>query len=104
MGLPSRLSNQTNTMKLLLVLVALVAPSLGARLPYIVGGQDVKEPGKWPWQASIQYYGSHICGNGDGYTLAGVTSFGLVTCSTSYPSVYTRISYYRDWITQNSGV
>merc|ERR1712121_288260 len=258
------------TMKLLLVLAAIIVPSLAARLPYIVGGQDVDEPGKWPWQASIQMYNSHICGaaiisetwlvtaahcvespasqlsvvvgmhdrttqrqgapqrhriakiiqhpgwsmdsqngfpndialmqlstpadlsgkyaqtvhladagtnfegnsdcwitgwgklsflqgppnilqeanidiysqatcrqsygdvikgnhicvgkkhtsgscsgdsggplvckEGDSYTLAGVTSFGLVTCSTSYPSVYSRISYFRDWIAENSGV
>jgi len=256
-------------MKLLFVLAAIVAPSLGARLPYIVGGQDVKEAGKWPWQASIQMWGSHICGaaiisdtwlvtaahcvespasqlsvvlgmhdrntqrqgdptrykiskiiqhpgwgpndngfpndialmklsstadlsgpyaqavhladsgtdfmgntdcwitgwgklnfltgppnilqeasvdvyskstceasygsaiqdfhicvgkrnksgacsgdsggplvckEGDSYTLAGVTSFGLVTCSTQYPSVYSRISYFRDWIAETSGV
>jgi len=257
-------------MKLLLVLAAIVVPSLGARLPYIVGGQDVDEAGKWPWQASIQMRNSHICGaaiisetwlvtaahcvessasqltvvlgmhdrttlrqgsptrynlkriiqhpgwsmdsqngfpndialmelakpadlsgkfaqpihladngadfegnsdcwvtgwgklgflqgppnilqeahidiysqttcrasygdvikgnhicigkkgksgscsgdsggplvckEGDSYTLAGVTSFGLVTCSTQYPSVYSRISYFRDWIAETSGV
>ena len=44
------------------ILAALLAPSLGARLPlttneatygyseYIVGGHVVKPPGKWPWQ------------------------------------------------------
>jgi len=48
--------------------------------------------------------GPLVCKQGDSYTLAGVTSFGLITCSTSYPSVYSRISYFRDWIQQNSGV
>merc|ERR1712121_585098 len=48
--------------------------------------------------------GPLVCKEGDSYTLAGVTSFGLVTCSTSYPSVYSRISYFRDWIAENSGV
>jgi len=38
------------------------------------------------------------------YTLAGVTSWGRSGCSTSYPSVYARISYFRDWIQQNTGV
>ncbi|XP_057576671.1 putative serine protease 47 [Hippopotamus amphibius kiboko] len=27
----------------------------------IFGGQDVV-PGQWPWQASLQYQGSHVCG------------------------------------------
>merc|ERR1712033_77627 len=262
-------SQSRHKMKLLLVFAAIVVPSLGARLPYIVGGQDVKEPGKWPWQVSLQMWNSHICGaaiisdtwmvtaahcvenppsqlsvvlgmhdrttmnmgqpirykikkiiqhpswgpndngfpndialielkttadlsgpfakavkladngadfldnencwitgwgklnfitgppnilqeaavdvftpstckdsygsairdshicvgkkyksgacsgdsggplvckKGDSYPLAGVTSFGMITCSTQYPSVYTRISYYRDWIAENSGV
>ena len=255
-------------MKLLLVVLAVVVPAIsGSRLPYIVGGNPVSYAGKWPWQASLQYYNSHICGaalvsdqwlvtaahcvgftsltivlgahdiksqrqgspkmysiasikthpgwvedgnqgfpndiavikltstiarnnyvtpvalpsssenfessgdcwitgwgtlgflqpspdilyeasvdiyskstcrasygtvisdghicvgkkyksgscSGDSggpltckvngvWKLAGVTSFGVVTCSTSYPSVYTRITYYRDWIRQNSGL
>ena len=48
--------------------------------------------------------GPLVCGGDGDYTLAGVTSFGRVTCSTSYPSVYTRISAYRSWIRANSGV
>jgi secreted trypsin-like serine protease len=32
--------------------------------------------------------------------LAGATSWGASGCSPSYPSVYTRISYFRDWILQ----
>jgi len=48
--------------------------------------------------------GPLVCKTGTRYTLAGVTSFGVVTCSTSVPSVYSRISYFRDWIKDNSGV
>merc|ERR1719309_1850155 len=48
---------------LLLVLSAVLAPALGGRLPYIIGGNDVKEPGTWPWQASLQPGGRyHSCG------------------------------------------
>merc|ERR1712168_656991 len=61
MGITPKVDPASN-MKLLLVFAAILAPSLGARLPYIVGGQDVKDAGKWPWQASIQMWGSHICG------------------------------------------
>ncbi|KFB47111.1 AGAP006674-PA-like protein [Anopheles sinensis] len=33
----------------------------------------------------------------------GITSFGAaVGCAAGYPSVFVRISYYRDWIAQNS--
>jgi secreted trypsin-like serine protease len=32
--------------------------------------------------------------------LAGATSWGASSCSPSYPSVYTRISYFRTWILQ----
>jgi len=50
-------------MKVLFLLAALVAPALvSARLPYIVGGQDVERPGKYPWQVSLQMYQQHICG------------------------------------------
>lgn len=34
------------------------------------------------------------------WELAGVTSWGRTGCSTAYPSVYTRVSAYREWILQ----
>ena len=50
-------------MKLLLVFAVLLGPALGYRMPYIVGGNDVEEVGKWPWQVSLQYRpSSHFCG------------------------------------------
>jgi len=48
--------------------------------------------------------GPLVCSLNNEYTLAGVTSFGPTTCSTSMPSVYTRISSYRAWIGRNTGV
>jgi len=70
------------------------------------------------WGSMIQDY--HICifdlasrtrgsCNGDsggplnckvagGWEVAGVTSWGIRGCSTSYPSVYARLSYFKDWI------
>ncbi|XP_060535652.1 uncharacterized protein LOC132707737 [Cylas formicarius] len=36
--------------------------------------------------------------------LVGVTSFGTPDCETCYPSVYTDVSKYLDWIEQNSDV
>jgi len=44
------------------------------------------------------------CKVGDTWEVAGVTSFGYVNCPTSYSSVYARLSYFRDWIRQESGV
>jgi len=37
-------------------------------------------------------------------TLVGVTSWGITNCYTFVPSVYSRISYFREWIRDNSGV
>ncbi|KAK7480656.1 hypothetical protein BaRGS_00028128 [Batillaria attramentaria] len=34
--------------------------------------------------------------------LTGVTSWGVSTCSGSFPSVYTRLSNYASWMRQNS--
>ena len=49
-------------MKFLPILVALALPLVGARMPYIVGGQGANL-GKWPWQVSLQNSrGSHFCG------------------------------------------
>ena len=49
-------------MNLLVVLAAVLVPALSTKLPYIVGGRDAT-PGKYPWQGSLQMYGSyHICG------------------------------------------
>jgi len=39
--------------------------------------------------------GPMICGNN---LLAGITSWGVSNCSGNYPSVYTRVSEYVDWI------
>jgi elastase-2 len=40
--------------------------------------------------------------NDDGsYSQCGITSWGLSTCNTAYPSVYTRVSYFRQWIDDN---
>ena len=49
-------------MLLIVVLAACLVPTLAARLPYIVNGQDAA-PGEFPWQASLQLKNQgHICG------------------------------------------
>ncbi|KAJ8306433.1 hypothetical protein KUTeg_016978, partial [Tegillarca granosa] len=42
--------------------------------------------------------GPYVCKVGGNYVLAGVTSWGINTCSGEYPSVYTRVSHFIDWI------
>ncbi|KAL8614978.1 hypothetical protein ACOMHN_029723 [Nucella lapillus] len=37
-----------------------------------------------------------------GSTVTGVTSWGIATCSGDYPSVYTRLGYYADWLKMNT--
>jgi secreted trypsin-like serine protease len=46
--------------------------------------------------------------NNGGYYMAGITSWGVVnfvngvaTCNVFYPSVYTAVSKYLDWIAQH---
>ena len=37
--------------------------------------------------------------NGEGdWLVAGITSWGVNLCPGTHPSVYTRVSYHRDWI------
>ncbi|KAL8580003.1 hypothetical protein ACOMHN_015869 [Nucella lapillus] len=70
---------------------------------------------RWGWKRILN---SHVCvGNGDGgacngdsggplvclrngyYHLVGVTSWGVSGCQTTgYPSVFTRVSFYQEWI------
>nr|P35003.1 RecName: Full=Chymotrypsin-like serine proteinase; Flags: Precursor [Haliotis rufescens]CAA50572.1 unnamed protein product [Haliotis rufescens] len=38
--------------------------------------------------------GPLVCGN----TLTGITSWGISSCSGSYPSVYTRVSSFYNWV------
>jgi len=46
--------------------------------------------------------GPLVCRVGGDYLLAGVTSWGRADCSVQYPTVYTRMSEYRDWIEENA--
>merc|ERR1712168_70086 len=64
MGSQSAFTARLLTMNgLLLALCAILAPALGGRLPYIVGGKNVDIPGTYPWQASLQPQGQyHSCG------------------------------------------
>ena len=49
-------------MRHLLLLASVVVSALGSGLPFIAGGREVANPGKWPWQVSLQYYEEHYCG------------------------------------------
>merc|ERR1712227_690113 len=43
------------------------------------------------------------CGKDGNWVLAGVTSGGSPVCNVKKPSVYTRVSEFRDWISENTG-
>ena len=47
---------------LLVLLFAFIASTSGARITYILNGRDVTVPGKYPFIASLQQNGGHICG------------------------------------------
>merc|ERR1711893_530011 len=64
-------------MKVLIVLTLCLAVAFGRRLSQrIVGGRDVRTPGEWPWQASLQFRSSssHTCG-------ATLISANWLTCA-----------------------
>ncbi len=43
--------------------------------------------------------------NTKGDKIAGVTSFGSSAgCEVGYPDGYTRVSYFRDWINEKTGI
>ena len=44
------------------------------------------------------------CKVGSTWQVAGLTSFGRMGCPTSVPSVYARVSYFRTWIRQQTGL
>merc|ERR1712018_548766 len=49
--------------------------------------------------------GPLACRNGAGpWTLVGATSWGSAQCQIQMPSVYTRLSYFKDWIKATSGL
>jgi len=48
--------------------------------------------------------GPLVSQRGSNWELVGLTSWGRTGCSTAFPSVYTRVSAYRDWIRQQTGI
>ena len=44
------------------LLVVNARPSIKHRQKRIVGGKPIKEPGKWPWIATLWYNKTHYCG------------------------------------------
>merc|ERR1712088_950328 len=49
--------------------------------------------------------GPLACRNGSGdWHLVGATSWGSGSCNVGYPSVYTRLSYFKNWIQKTSGL
>merc|ERR1711976_413752 len=45
--------------------------------------------------------GPLVCTYNGEVTLVGLTSWGISTCSPDFPSVYTRISFFRQWVDDN---
>jgi len=53
--------------------------------------------------------GPLVCRTGSGntpqdFTLAGITSWGRSGCATTSPSVYVRVSTFRSWINEQTGL
>ncbi|KAH3706226.1 chymotrypsinogen A-like [Dreissena polymorpha] len=48
--------------------------------------------------------GPMVCFRGTTPVLAGVTSWGVSGCGTTYPSVYARVSTYRSWLDTTMGI
>ena len=48
--------------------------------------------------------GPLMCQVGDQWKLVGAASFVYGSCSTSHPTVYAKVSYFRDWIRSTADV
>merc|ERR1711912_14975 len=48
--------------------------------------------------------GPAVCKENGAWVLAGVTSGGSPICNVKKPSIYTRVSAFRDWINEHSGL
>jgi secreted trypsin-like serine protease len=49
--------------------------------------------------------GALVINNGDSYLQIGVVSFvSSLGCASGYPSGYTRVTSYLDWIETNAGI
>ena len=46
--------------------------------------------------------GPLVCKFGSTWKLVGATSWGQRDCSVNHPSVYARVSYFRNWIRQET--
>merc|ERR1712004_188514 len=44
------------------------------------------------------------CRNGDSWVLVGASSYGYMGCNPFWPSVYTKVSYFKDWISSVTGI
>ena len=48
--------------------------------------------------------GPLVCKVEGQYELVGVTSWGIVFCWPTVPSIYVGVGYHRDWITSITGI
>ena len=48
--------------------------------------------------------GPLVCSKSGSYQLVGVTSWGSSTCDPAYPTIFTRIYNYLDWIKEKTGI
>merc|ERR1711976_813664 len=71
-----------------LLLIALIVPALGSRLPgtKIIGGDDAYV-GQFPYQASLEFFGSHSCGASLISSNWVVTAAHCVGYSTSFYTI-----------------
>ena len=47
--------------------------------------------------------GPLVCEVNGAFEVRGVTSWGVASCDPDFPSTYTRIFNYRQWICDNTG-
>ena len=97
---PPSLNKKMNWYILILHSLACGNKPFGSR---IVGGEEAK-PNSWPWQASLQYYGRHICGASllnENWVLSAAHCVDQSSDPNRYSVALGKVKFFFKWLMKN---